>query len=308
MEKLHVAFSPKYKDDFWNSIKEGGAITENMLSDGRVAETSSFLLPSTSASKFDLAIGKESVMRKISSVFSSYDGPENILSAESDDIAEFVEPFGSIDIKAVKDDFQKITVNSNKLVSLLRLPTEFISDATFDIEGYFIKRLSKSFGGAEDKAFITGSGENEPLGFLDTAETAFEAETLSFDDVVKLYFSVDTSYRKNAVWLMNDKTALMLRKLKDENGNHLWNNQDNTIFGKPVMISDYMPDVELGAKPIAFGDFSYYWIVKRSPVSVKPLNELFALNGQSGYLGIEFIDGKLIRNDAVKVIDIAEEN
>ena len=68
-----------------------------------------------------------------------------------------------------------------------------------------------------------------------------------------------------------------------------------------------MPDAEEGNKPVAFGDFSYYWIVKRTPVSVKILQELFALRHQTGYLAFEFIDGKLIRTDAVKVIEMASE-
>ena len=54
---------------------------------------------------------------------------------------------------------------------------------------------------------------------------------------------------------MNDKTALVLRKLKDNDGNYLWNQENDTILGKQVIISEYMPDIETGTKPIAFGDF-----------------------------------------------------
>jgi HK97 family phage major capsid protein len=92
--------------------------------------------------------------------------------------------------------------------------------------------------------------------------------------------------------------------MKDEVGNYLWRNNDDTILGKKVMISEFMPDMESGAKPIAFGDYSYYWIINRSPVSVKALSEKFALYDQIGYLAFEFIDGKLIRPEAVKVIKI----
>lgn len=70
---------------------------------------------------------------------------------------------------------------------------------------------------------------------------------------------------------MNDKTALALRKLKDIDDNYLWNQTNDTILGKQVIISEYMPAIETGTKPIAFGDFSYYWIVGRKPVSVRTL-------------------------------------
>ena len=75
--------------------------------------------------------------------------------------------------------------------------------------------------------------------------------------MISLYFSVDKEYRRNGIWLMNDKTALALRKLKDIDGNYLWNQTNDTILGKQVIISEYMPDIETGTKPIAFDDFSY---------------------------------------------------
>ena len=65
-----------------------------------------------------------------------------------------------------------------------------------------------------------------------------------------------------------------------------------------------MTDIEIGSKPIAFGDFSYYWIIGRKPVSVRTLTEKFTLYNQIGYLAIEFLDGKLIRSEAVKVVEV----
>ena len=103
---------------------------------------------------------------------------------------------------------------------------------------------------------------------------------------------------------MNDSTALVLRTLKDADGNYLWNHNNDTILGKQVIISEYMPDVAEGTKPIAFGNFGYYWVVDRAPVSVRTLVEKFALLGQIGYLAYKFLDGKLIRKDAIKVIQM----
>lgn len=70
------------------------------------------------------------------------------------------------------------------------------------------------------------------------------------------------------------------------------------------MISEYMPDIEVGAKPVAFGYFSYYWIIDRDSASVQVLKELYLNTRHIGYLAYEFLDGKLIRSDAVKVISI----
>ena len=77
--------------------------------------------------------------------------------------------------------------------------------AGFDIEKYLTQKLGKSFGKAEDNAFINGTGLNAPTGILhntDGAKTALTAETLTYDDVISLYFSVDKEYRRNGIWLM----------------------------------------------------------------------------------------------------------
>ena len=206
-------------------------------------------------------------------------------------------------------DFDEKTIESYKLASIVTLDEDFVNDAGFDIEKYLTQKLGKLFGKAEDNAFINGTGADEPIGILhntDGAKTALTVETLTYDDVISLYFSVDKEYRRKGIWLMNDKTALALRKLKDNDSNYLWNQANDTILGKQVIISEYMPDIEAGTKPIAFDDFSYYWIVGRKPVTVRTLLEKFVLYDQIGYLAFEFLDGKLVRNEAIKVIQMAD--
>ena len=206
-------------------------------------------------------------------------------------------------------DFKENAIGSHKLASIVTLDEDFVSDAGFNIEKYLTEKLGKCFGKAEDNAFINGTGEDEPVGILHNkngAEVGMVTSNLTYDDVIALYFSVEKEYRRNGVWLMNDGTALVLRKLKDADGNYLWNQANDTILGKQVIISEYMPDIEVGTKPIAFGDFSYYWIVGRKPVSIRTLLEKFVVYDQIGYLAFEFLDGKLVRKEAIKVIQMAD--
>lgn len=79
---------------------------------------------------------------------------------------------------------------------------------------------------------------------------------------------------------------------------------NDTILGKPVRVCEFMPDSIPGNKPIAFGDFSYYWVVLRAPFSLRTLTEKFVLHDQIGYLALEYLDGKLVRRDAVKVLQM----
>lgn len=306
-KKLKVDCSlPEYSKSFWDFMR-GDQLAEQKMAGGNVVDTAAYAMPDTVNGKYENAIARESVMRRIASVLAQYGGSSHILAAASDDVAEFVPEAGSINVQDVIDDFTKLMIGRYKLATLLRLSSAFVTDAAFDLEGYLVKRLAKAFARTEDQAFISGTGVNEPVGLLDDtegAETGADATELTFDAVIEHYFSVKPEYRKNGVWLMNDETALALKKLKDDAGNYLWRGSDDTIMGKPVMISEYMPNAEAGSKPILFGDFSYYWIVKRSPLTVKMLRELFALNSQVGYLAFELIDGRLVRREAVKALQI----
>jgi HK97 family phage major capsid protein len=280
------------------------------LSEGRSSDTGTYVMPNATNNKYETAIKNESLFRKIGTTFNVYEGSYHILAKEYDDLAQFVPEGGTIPVFDGLNDFTQYTVESHKLAALVKMNSDFVRDAAFDIESYLVKRLARNFAKAEDNAFINGTGVHMPTGILNDAngsEVAYSVDEITYDDIIRLYFSVKPEYRKNAVWLMNDKTALALRTMKDEAGNYLWRDSDDTILGKKVFISEFMPDMESDSKPIAFGDFSYYWIICRSPVSVRALSEKFALLDQIGYLAFEFIDGKLIRQEAVKVIQMNTE-
>ena len=298
-----------YERNFMNLMR-GDRIAQQNMAEGLMAETAAFAMPKSLDDKYENAITEKSILRQFSTVFSQYSGSSHILAAMSDDLAECVPENGAIDIQDASNDFTQIPIGRYKLAALLRLPGSFVADAAFDLEGYLVRRLASAFAKAEDRYFISGSGVDEPVGLLhatEGAENGASANQLSYDAVIDLYYSVKPEYRRNGVWLMNDETAQTLKKLKDDAGNYLWRGSDDTVMGKPVMITEYMPDAEAGARPILFGDLSYYWIVKRSPVTVRMLRELFVLNGQIGYMAFELIDGRLVRREAVKALNIASE-
>ncbi len=98
--------------------------------------------------------------------------------------------------------------------------------------------------------------------------------------------------------------------MKDNTGNYIWqpavSSADFLIpFSIVRMLLLYAPVSAAGAKPIAFGDLSYYWIADRQGRSLKRLNELFAMNGQVGFLlASQRVDGKLILPEAIKTLTI----
>ena len=308
-ETKNITGENNYALNFWKHMR-GTKHDQSVINEARNANSGGYMLPNATDSKYENSIAEKSVFGSIASVMSKFGGPTDVFAYDSTVTADFVPEYGDIDVQSLADDFTRHTVHNNKLATILKASVEFVTDAAFDIEDYLVKALSQAFAEAEDGAFVNGTGEDEPVGILDDtagAETGVTADSITFDSVIDLFFSVDKKYRKKAVWLMNDKTALALRKLKDENGNYLWNHTNDTILGKPVYICSDMPDADAGEKPIAFGDFSYYWIIRRSPVFLRTLNEVYALSHQIGYLGYEFLDGMLIRRDAVKVLKVESE-
>ena len=303
-----ITGSPEYDIQFWDAVR-GKAGNRDVLAKGQVPVMGTYKLPTNALGKLAKAIKKESVFRNMATVQNAYRSTYRIIAKDCKDMATYVEEGAEIPIYDGMEDFTEKGVNSYKLAAFVRVDEDFVRDAAFDIETHVTNRLAYNFAQAEDNSFINGTGVGEPTGILhekDGAEVGVTTSNLSYDDVIVLFFSVDKKYRKKGVWLMNDKTAQALRTLKDVDGNYLWNHANDTILGKLVVISEFMPDVAEGSKPIVFGDFSYYWVIGRMPVSLRTLTEKFAALFQIGYLAIEFLDGKMIRNEAVKVIQMSK--
>lgn len=307
-EKDHLIGTAEYHADFWN-VMRGNRYAAVKIHGGSDAVTGGYAFPSVSNEKLKKAIEGESLFRNLATVVKAYNGGSRIFAKNCDDLAQWVPENGNIPIYDAMVDFTRYAVEAHKLSVFVKLDDDFVHDASFSIEDYLTSRLAKNFAKAEDKGFLIGTGEHMPTGILSPtagAEIGVSAEDITFDDVIRLCFSLDREYRKNAVWLMNDETALTLRLLKDGNGNYLWNPANDTILGKRVFISNDMPSADSGEMPIVFGDLSYYWIIDRSPVSVQTLKEKFATLNQTGYLAYEFLDGKLIRREAVKALKIGQ--
>lgn len=205
-------------------------------------------------------------------------------------------------------DEKKIKYEFKSLSSLLKVEEDLFYDRFSNIEEIILNSFAKTFSKAEDLAFISGDGNGEMLGITkdEEIESLVANSNFSLDDVKKLFFSLDSTYRENAKWLMNDKTALYLQTLKDENGAYLWNINDNKFMGKEVLISNHMPDIGAGNTAIAIGDFSNYVLLERRIPTIKRISEIFSLSGQIGFIVSEYIDGKLVDKESVKTLKIKE--
>lgn len=204
--------------------------------------------------------------------------------------------------------FNRVTLNDYKATTIIKVSEELLKDSMFDMQGYLARNFGKRFGILEEAAFVAGDGSSKPSGIVpgsSLGKTAAGAAAITTDELIDLYHSLSRPYRKNAVWLMADATAKMIRKLKDTTNQYLWQpglvaGQPDTLFGRPVIVSDSVPAATTGLKSVVFGDLSYYTIADRQGVTVQRLNELYAATGQVGFRAFKRTDGKVTLSSAIK--------
>ena len=152
--------------------------------------------------------------------------------------------------------------------------------------------------------FIPSAAGGAPSGV-----TAASATAITADELISLVYSLKAPYRSKAKFLMNDATVAAIRKLKDLNGVYVWQpaltaGEPDRLLGYPLYTSPKVPTMAAGARAIAFGDFSCYWIADRAGRTIKRLNELYATNGQVGFTCTERVDGTLILSEGIKILDM----
>ena len=191
----------------------------------------------------------------------------------------------------------RITVQLHELSALPKASQRLLDDAAFDIEGWLAGRIADKFARAEAGAFINGDGIDKPKGFLAHSTVDNDvwawgnlgyvptgvAGEITPDSIVDAVYALGAQYRANASFVMNSKTAGLVRKLKDMDGRFLWSDglaagEPARLMGYPVLIAEDMPDAAADAYAMAFGDFAAGYTIAerpdlrilRDPFSAKP--------------------------------------
>ena len=302
----------RYKKTFWNAMRRKNFYdVENALQVGTDSE-GGYLVPDEFEHTLVEALEEENFFRSIATVIRTSSGDRKIPVVATKGTASWIDEEGAY--PESDDSFGQVSIGAYKVATMLKVSDELLNDSVFDLEAYISKEFGRRIGAKEEEAFFTGDGKGKPTGIFNAAGGASDGVTtaaagITFDDVMDLFYAVKSPYRKKAVWVLNDTTVKALRKLKDNNGNYIWQpsvqaGQPDMILNRPYHTSAYVPEVAAGAKVMAFGDFSYYWIADRQGRSYQRLTVLFAANGQVGFLASQRVDGKLILSEAVKTMAV----
>ncbi len=223
---------------------------------------------------------------------------------------------------------QDVTLSSKTLeaykytTKLIRVSNELLQDSAFDMDSYLQDKMTERVGRILNQHFTTGTGSSQPNGIV-TASTAgveaASATTLTADELIDLEHSVDPAYRRSPScrFMFNDTTFKVIRKLKDGDGNYLWQAADiragapSTILGYPFSINQDMDSFGDSSpatdnRPVIFGDFNKYVVRMVKALAVRRLAERYADFDQVGFVGFMRADAELMDTAAIKHLYAAE--
>lgn len=222
---------------------------------------------------------------------------------------------------------ERISIPLHELSAMPKASQRLLDDVAFDIEGWLADRIATKFARAEALAFVSGDGVDKPKGFLThpkvddgvwawgslgyvpTGAAGDFAGANPADAIVDLVYALDATYRANAAFVMNSKTAGAVRKMKDADGRFLWSDglqagEPARLMGYPVLVAEDMPDIGAGAHAIAFGDFRAGYTVAERP-DLRILRDPFSAKPHVLFYATKRVGGDVSDFAAIKLLKFA---
>lgn len=305
--------SVEYKKAFWNQMRGRSSYEiRNALQVGELSE-GGYTVPDEFDKQLIEGLKDENIMRGLVHIIRTGSGEHKIPIVASHGTGSWVEE--EQQIPESDDAFSQVTLTAHKFATMIRISRELLNDSAFDLAAYISHEFVRRAGAAEEQAILTGDGSHKPIGLLhDTlgaqvGVTTASATAITADELIDMQHSLKSGYRRKAVWIMNDATISAIRKLKDGQGQYIWQpgikeGAPDMLFNQRVLMSNYMPLIATGNKVILYGDFSYYWLAEREGRTLERLNELYAVTDQVGFKMTERLDGRLILPEAVKCLQM----
>ena len=229
------------------------------------------------------------------------------------------------ELKTGTDDdglgFGKRELRAHPIAKRVKMSETLIRLSDRNVQGLVSGRMSYKLGGTMENAYMTGDGQNKPLGlFVDSKDGISKSRDISgsntttaikADTLIDVQGKLKEGYQAKAQWLFHRDVVTAIRKLKDDNGQYLWQpglaqGTKNQILGKGYKLSEWAPKTMTAGKYVGmYGDFSYYWILDSLSMTLKVLKELYAESNQIGYIGRYEGDGQPVLEEAFARIKMA---
>lgn len=206
--------------------------------------------------------------------------------------------------------FGKRELRPHPLAKRLKVSRTLLRRASLDPEGIVRDRLAYKFAVTQEKAFMTGDGNQKPLGLFTASaqgistgrdvninHTGGVLDDAAADDLINAKYTLKPQYWRQARWLFHRDLIKNIRKLKDLNDQYLWlpglaGDRPDTILDVPYVVSEFAPNTISDNSYVGMiGDFSFYWIVDALDLEIQRLAELYAETNQIGFIGRQEVDG-----------------
>ncbi len=320
-QKAFNAYLRSGDDDGLRGLElEGKALSSAVAGDG------GYLLDPQTAETIKSTLASTASLRALASVVTVEATSFDVLidhtdigagwATESDPVTETGTP-----------QIDRITIPLHELSALPKASQRLLDDSAFDIEGWLASRIVDKFNRAEGAAFVNGDGLDKPKGFLTYpasadgtelwgelgyvatgADGGFDA-TNPADAIVDLVYALGARYRANGSFVMNSKTAGVVRKLKDADGRFLWSDglaagEPSRLMGYPVLVCEDMPDIAIGSSSIAFGDFASGYTIAERP-DIRALRDPFSAKPHVLFYATKRVGGDVSDFKAIKLLKFA---
>lgn len=317
-QKAFDAYLRTGDDDALRGLEfESKSLSTAVNSDG------GYLVDPATAQAIKSVLASTASLRAVASVVNVEATSYDVLIDHTDVGAGWSSETGSV-TETASPSIDRISIPLHELSALPKASQRLLDDSAFDIETWLANRIADKFARSEAAAFISGDGNDKPKGILTHTKVdndIWDWDTLGYvptgvaggigtgDAIIDLVYALGAQYRANGTFVMNSKTAGVVRKLKDGDGRFLWSDglsagEPARLLGYPVLIAEDMPDVASGSYSIAFGDFAAGYTIAERP-DLRILRDPFSAKPHVLFYATKRVGGDVSDFAAIKLLKFA---
>ena len=293
---------------------EGKAMSTAVAGDG------GYLVDPQTSETIQSVLKSTSSIRGVANVVNVEATSFDVLVDHSDVDSGWVSETGSV-AEGATPTIDRISIPLYELSALPKASQRLLDDSAFDVETWLAGRIADKFARSEAAAFVNGDGTDKPTGFLTKTTvdndswawgnlgyvpTGASGDLGNGDAIIDLVYALGADYRANGTFVMNSKTAGVVRKLKDADGRFLWSDglaagEPARLLGYPVVIAEDMPDIAADSFAIAFGDFQKGYTIAERP-DMRILRDPFSAKPHVLFYATKRVGGDVSDYAAIKLL------
>lgn len=216
-----------------------------------------------------------------------------------------------VQLSSSSGSFATVSLTGYLAGALTKISRALINNVQFDIVGFIVDEMALAIKRFIEHELLIGT-QNKVTGLstLTNVVTASGSSALTVEDIIKLHDAVKDEFQNDAIWIMSPATRTALRSLKSNTGYPLLNDviadaYGERLLGKPIYVSDNMPNIATGVKAIYYGDMRGLGTKFNEEINVEVLRERYADEHAIGVVGWFEFDAKVVDEQQIAVLQMA---